>query len=204
MCQKLLKRFQSIVGACLYASSQTRPDIAYPIGMLSRVMSRPTPELLKAAERVLVYLYLHADVGLTYEPDATDPHAASDSDWSIRRSTSGWAIMYNHAAIAWGTKSQPVIALSSTEAEIMAASIAAKDTVAVRNVSTELGFPPDGPSVQATDNKAARDLSYNPEHHERTKHIHRRHLWIRELVEDGTITVPYVRTADNFADTFLH
>ena len=72
----------------------------------------------------------------------------------------------------------------------------------MRNLATEMGFPPTGPSPQATDNKGARDLAYNLEHHERTKHIHRRHLWIRELVEAGTLTVPYVNTADNFADFF--
>jgi len=196
------KRYQQLVGAILYASTQTRPDIAYATGMLSRALHKPTPALLEAAERVLIYLHLHADIGLTYEPDPTDPHAASDSDWALKKSTSGWAIMWHRAAINWGSKGQPVIALSSCEAEIIAASVAAKDTVSVRNLVTELGFPPSGPTSQATDNKAARDLAYNPEHHDRTKHIHRRHLWIRELVEHGAITVPYVRTADNIADFF--
>ena len=110
--------------------------------------------------------------------------------------------MYHRAAISWGSKSQPTIALSSTEAEIMAASTAAKDTIQARNLIAELGYPPSGPTSQATDNKGARDLAYNPEHHDRVKHIHRRHFWIRELVEAGTLTVPYVNTTDNFADFF--
>ena len=54
----------------------------------------------------------------------------------------------------------------------------------------------------SVDNTAARDLAYNPEHHERTKHIDRRHFYVRELVEDGRITVPFVRSADNIADFF--
>ena len=49
---------------------------------------------------------------------------------------------------------------------------------------------PGGPSLLRCDNKAARDLAYNPEHHDRTKHIARRHFFIRELVEDGSLTVP--------------
>ena len=52
------------------------------------------------------------------------------------------------------------------------------------------------------DNQAARDLAYNPEHHKRTKHIDRRHFFVRELVEDKTLEVPFVRTADNIADFF--
>jgi len=52
------------------------------------------------------------------------------------------------------------------------------------------------------DNKARIDLAYNAEHHNRTKHIERRHLFIREMVENFKISVPYVRTADNLADFF--
>ena len=52
------------------------------------------------------------------------------------------------------------------------------------------------------DNKAAIDLAYNPEHHQRTKHIERRHFFIREIVESGRIVVPFVASADNLADFF--
>ena len=45
-------------------------------------------------------------------------------------------------------------------------------------------------------------MAYNPEHHQRVKHIERRHFYLRELVEDLRITVPYVATADNLADFF--
>ena len=52
------------------------------------------------------------------------------------------------------------------------------------------------------DNKAAIDLAYNPEHHSKTKHIERRHFFVREKVEDHEICVPFVKTADNLADFF--
>ena len=68
----------------------------------------------------------------------------------------------------------------------MAASEAAKEAVFLDRVHTELGFrettDPVGLSI---DNKAAIDSSYNPENHSRTKHIERRHYFIRELVERG-------------------
>ena len=50
------------------------------------------------------------------------------------------------------------------------------------------------------DNQGAMDLAYNPEHHQKTKHIDRRHLYVRELVERGLLEVPYVKTAENLAD----
>ena len=117
----------------------------------------------------------------------------SDSDWAKTKSTSGWIVMWQRAAIAWGSKQQPTIALSSCEAEIVASTKAAADTLFFRRFLTELGYPPDGPTPQATDNKAARDVAYNPEHHDRMKHVERKHF---------EITVPFVATDDNLADFF--
>ena len=84
----------------------------------------------------------------------------------------------------------------------MAASKSAQEVIYVRQLLTELGFPPSGPTPQGCDNKAARDTAYNPENHERMKHVERRHLYIRECIERGEIVVPYVRTCDNLADFF--
>ena len=61
---------------------------------------------------------------------------------------------------------------------------------------------PSSPTVLSTDNKAARDLSYNPEHHGRSKHVERRHFFIRDMVEAQEIVVPLVNTKDNDADFF--
>eukprot|EP00965_Chrysotila_dentata_P043789 1455865-Pleurochrysis_carterae.AAC.1 len=52
------------------------------------------------------------------------------------------------------------------------------------------------------DNKSAIDLAYNPEHHQRSKHIDRRHFFVREWVEQHDITVQFVHTMDNLADFF--
>ena len=108
-----------------------------------------------------------------------------------------------HAAISWSSKRQPTIALSSCEAEIMAASEAAKEAVYLDKLFTELGFRTDDEPIHLScDNKAAIDSAYNPENHARTKHIDRRHYFIRELVEDGKIVVPFVPTDENLADFF--
>ncbi len=66
----------------------------------------------------------------------------------------------------------------------MAASEASKEAVYLRRFATELGIEEDRPPSLSVDNQAARDLAFNPEHHERTKHIDRRHFYIRELVEN--------------------
>ena len=68
----------------------------------------------------------------------------------------------------------------------------------------ELGFKPNNDPIKLSlDNKAAIDSSFNPENHARTKHIDRRHYFVRELVsEEGRLAVPLVSTADNYADFF--
>ena len=197
-----IRRFQSIVGALLYASTNTRPDIAYAVGMLCRCMGKPTPALQDAALRVLGYLHRTRHLGLRYEADSTSAYGMTDSDWAVKHSTTGWVFMYNQAAISWSSKKQTSVALSSCEAEIMAASEAAKEGIHLQRFLAELGENASHPLSLSTDNTGARDLAYNPEHHQRVKHIERRHFFIRECVENMQLTVPYVNTADNIADFF--
>ena len=84
----------------------------------------------------------------------------------------------------------------------MAASEAAKEAVNLREFLRELGFGGKKPMQLYCYNQGAIDLAYNPEHHQKTKHIDRRHFYVRELVERGQLEVPYVKTAENLADFF--
>ena len=199
----LLKRYQSLLGGLLYAATNTRPDIAYSVGLLCRAMSKPTNELFDAAIRVLCYLNRHKHLGLCYEASNAPITGMTDSDWAVKHSTSGYVFTLAQAAISWSSKRQPTIALSSCEAEIMAASEAAKEAVFLDRLCSELELKGNHEPIHLfCDNKAAIDSSYNPENHSRTKHIDRRHYFIRELVEDGKIVVPYVSSTDNLADFF--
>ena len=84
----------------------------------------------------------------------------------------------------------------------MAASDARKEAIYLSRFVAELGLRDPSPTQLFLDNKGAIDLAYNPEHHQRTKHIERRHFFIREAVERGQIRVPFVKTDDNIADFF--
>ena len=170
--------------------------------MLSRVLAKPTPALMTSAERVLTYLHRHRSVGLRYSATPSDPDAFSDSDWAVKHSTSGWVIRHQSAAVFFASKKQKSVALSSCHAEIVALSEAAKDCIYFQTFCDEVDPPAQQPLNLYTDNSAARDLAYNPEHHEKTKHIARRHFYIRECVEDHALRVPFVRSHDNLADFF--
>ena len=71
-----------------------------------------------------------------------------------------------------------------------------------RKLVSGLGAGEVGPSSLSTDSQSARDVSYNPQHHDRMKHVQRRHFFVRDMVESFELEVPFVRTADNVADMF--
>ena len=110
--------------------------------------------------------------------------------------------MYKRAAISWGSKKQATVALSSTEAEIVSASEAAKEALAIRSFLESIGFGDDSPTHLSVDNQSAIAVAYNPELHARMKHVERRHFFVRECVENRQLVVPFVRSHDNLADFF--
>ena len=199
----LVKPYQQRVGALMYACTATRPDLAYAIHQHCRCMSRPTPELMSELEHVFSYLADNVNVGIRFTPEDGTLRGTADASWEVRASTSGWIVYWHGAPLCWGSRKQNSIALSSCESEIIALSEAAKDVIYLRKFTRGL-VPslPMEPTVLTTDNKAARDLSYNPEHHGRSKHVARRHFFIRDMVESQEIVVPLVNTHDNDADFF--
>ena len=94
------------------------------------------------------------------------------------------------------------MALSSCEAEIVAASEAAKEGIGLAGLANELGLHDNSPMDIHMDNQSGIHVAYNPEHHGRMKYVDRRHFFVRECVEHHKIRVPFVRTHDNLADFF--
>jgi hypothetical protein len=200
----LTQRYMSIVGALMYCATVTRPDVAYPVGMLCRCMSRATPALYNEARQVLAYLHFHRHIGLRYSGTAssTELVAYSDSDWAVGRSTSGHTVQWMGCTIAWGSVKQSAIAISTCEAEIYAASLTARTVVYHRYLNAEIGYEPAGPTVVYVDNMAAIAIAYNPEMHGKTKHILRKHLHIREYIKEHKIAARHIATKDNISDFF--
>ena len=104
--------------------------------------------------------------------------------------------------VAYLAKGQPTIALSSTEAEIMAACLAALEAVFTRGLLKDVGLPQLAATPLGIDNKGALALAHDYVSNNKTKHIERRHLKIRELVLDAILRVQYVASKDNIADIF--
>ena len=194
-------KYREIIGAILYVATVCRPDIAVAVGLLSRVLEVPTADTMTAAMRVLRYLVSTKELGLRWTVGAdTVLSGMSDSNWAVVKSTSGYVFFLAQAAIAYVSKKQASIAMSSTEAEIMAASLAALEAVFLRGLLSELDCLQESPTVLGVDNQGAIALAKNYVSNSRTKHIERRHLKIRELVEELAVRPEFVPTDGNVAD----
>ena len=195
--------YRSLVGSLLYSAITVRPDISYAVGMLSRALNSPTFRLLDEAKRVLQYLISTKHMGIHYERNMPIRlYGMTDSDWTTRRSTTGFAFFLGGAVISYLSKKQPTIAMSSTEAEIMAASQGALEAIYLRMLLADIGQIIDLPTDLYVDNKGVIDISQDYLVNERTKHIERRHFKIRELVLDAILRIQYIASADNIADIF--
>jgi hypothetical protein len=194
-------KYRAIIGAILYLAQVSRPDVAVAVGYLSRVLESPTEACLAAAMRVLHYLVGTKALGLRWTIGGSETLTGmSDSDWAVVKSTSGYTFFLAQAAIAFIAKKQASIAMSSTESEIMAASLAALEVVFLRGILEEMSCAQEGPTVIGMDNQGAIALAKNYISNSRTKHIERRHLKIRELVERLLVRPEFVPTDANVAD----
>ncbi|CAJ2639943.1 unnamed protein product [Trifolium pratense] len=125
--------YKSLIGSLRYLTA-TRPDIVYGVGLLSRYMEEPRVSHLQGAKRILRYIKGTLTEGIFYGSNSDVKLVGyTDSDWAgdleTRKSTSGYAFHLGTGAISWSSKKQPVVALSTAEAEYIAATSCATQTV---------------------------------------------------------------------------
>jgi len=202
-----VRSYQSAIGALMYPMLGTRPDLAYTVAALGRHSATPGVDHQRALDRALRYLRATSDWQLIFQrgaPGGTTLHGFVDADWASdvndRKSTSGFVFMLGGAAISWSSKKQTSVALSSTEAEYIAAAHATKEVVWLRRLLTELGLDLHSSTILHVDNQSAIAIARNPEFHDRTKHIEVRHHFLRHKVEDKEIHLEYTPTEDQVAD----
>ena len=194
--------YLSAIGGLMYLALTTRPDISNAVGILSRFSANPGPMHWKAVKHLFRYLQGTKDLKLVYGPDASGELFNSYTDaghGDVKenvRSTSGYVIKVGTAAVSWSSKVQPFVALSTAEAEFIAAVEAGKEIFWMRNILKEFGYNITGPSTLYCDNQSAIQVAKNPEHHGRMKHLDLRFFWLRDTVESGAISISYIPTAE--------
>ncbi|KAL5555231.1 hypothetical protein UlMin_037467 [Ulmus minor] len=198
--------YASAVGSLMYAMVCTRPDLAYSASLVSRFMSNPGGGHWEAVKWILRYVKGASDVGLLYKQcegsgaklmGYVDVDYAGDLD--KRRSLTGYVFTLFGCTVSWKAQLQPVVALSTTEAEYIAATEGVKEAMWLKGLVGELGCMHDKVEVFC-DNQSSIHLMKNQMFHERTKHIDIKLHFIRDVVSQGTVSVEKIHTDENPSD----
>lgn len=199
--------YRSAVGSLMYLMVATRPDLAAAVGVVSRFMESPGVAHWQAVKRIFRYLRGTTDMALELggcDDGGVVLQGFCDSDWGgdpdSRRSTTGYIFSLGTGSISWSSKRQATVALSSTEAEYVAASFATREVLWLRTLLEEIGCKQERPTLVRSDNQGAIALVRNPVHHQRTKHIAIQHHFVREQFENAVVDFKYVATAQQAAD----
>ena len=141
---------QQLDHLCMLQLEQGR---TYPIlSSLSQFTNNPSPEHWTAVKRVFWYLNRTQDLGIIYRKDTQiNPEGYTDADWGSnpvdRKSISGYTFLIGNGPITWTSKKQRTVALSSMEAEYMAASLATREAIWLQILLKELGFNLENPTT---------------------------------------------------------
>lgn len=221
----ITSEYQSLIGSIGYAANMTRADIAYATHKLCQFTHNPSEEHLSHAKRVLAYLNIYPDLAIclggveegvlglqlhhkgVYGPPGLQLHGAADAAFADnadnRSSTFGYAFKAAGGLISYKSSRQGLVATSSTEAEYVAMTHAAKEAIWLKRLLQELQYDYTDlhPLRLEGDNKPAIALT-RPErfNNTRTKHIEVYWHYIREEVTHGNIQLLYVSTNDMIAD----
>lgn len=197
--------YQEAVGSLLYLTQSTRPDIAFAVNNVSRFNQDHGHAQWTAVKRIFRYLRGTTNAKLCYTKSDDGVMAYTDADWASeidgRRSCSGYVVKFSNASICWSSKRQPIVALSSTEAEYIALSSATCELIWLQQLANELNTNVAKQIKILCDNQSTMKLAASDAYRPRTKHIDIRYHHIRELINTGVIKIDFVPTAENAADS---
>ena len=171
-------------------------------------MEKPTQEHYNGVKRILRYVKGTEEYGLFYKKGDLRGELIgySDNDFARdcndRKSTSGHILFFGGMAVSWSSQKQSIVALSSCEAEYIAATSATCQAIWMNRLIGELMSNEMTKVKLLVDNQSAITLSKNPVHHNRTKHIDTRYHFVRQCVEDKKIEIAFIWTEDQLADIF--
>jgi hypothetical protein len=199
-----VKLYRGMIGSLLYLNA-SRPDIIFSVCLCTRFQSCPKESHLIAVKRIFRYLLGTIDLGLWYpKSNSFDLISYTDVDFAgcktDRKSTSGTCHFLGHSLVSWFSKKQNSVALSTAEAEYVAAGSCCAQSLYIKQQLEDFKILFDHIPIRC-DNTSAINLSKNPIQHSRTKHIEIRYHFIRDHVQKkGDIELEFVSTDSQWAD----
>jgi hypothetical protein len=202
--------YRQAVGALLYATQCTRPDISFPVSKMSQFMNCYSVAHWQGVEQIIRYLKTTKKRCITYKRHRNSKLrnilvGYSDADWAsdveTRKSHGGYVFYLNGAPISWASNKQATVALSSVESEYIALCLAVQELVYLRQLLEDLGYPQTEPTTIFEDNQGTIQLANNDGmYSKRTKHIDVRYHYIREVIKKGWLILKYISTKHQLAD----
>lgn len=192
----------------------SRPEMQNAVRDLARQGSAPTMAHIKAMHRAMEYTQATPNRGWYLKPrrqwDGKDKNfefeieGISDSDLGkcpvTRRSVSGYSTFLEGAPITVKSTMQRTVALSVTEAETVAAVQCTQDMLYIKRVLEGMDLKVKLPMVLKVDNSGAVDLANNWSAGGRTRHMETRMFFLRELKEQGILTIEWLKGSENPVD----
>src|SRR3984885_12829257 len=196
--------YRSMIGSLLYLTG-TRPEIMHAVGIVGRFQANPKEMHLQAVKRIFKYLQGTQNYGLWYPRD-TDLtlHAYTDADWAgsvdDRKSTSGGAFFMGSRLDSWFSKKQSSVALSTAEAEYVAASSCCTQLLWMMQTLQDFQITCTPPISILCDKTSAISISKNPVMHSKTKHIPIKYHFLREQVLEQKVKLEHVTSKEKVVD----
>jgi len=194
--------YRGAIGSLLYIAIHTRPDILFTVTKAARYSTEPNLENWHNVLKILKYLKYTINYSMKFTNNF-DIKAYVDADYAgdeeSRRSTSGYIITIGNSPICWSSKLQHCVATSTAEAEYYSLSECGKQVLWLKNILSEIGINT-GTIKIYIDNKAAIFSSENNVINNKLKHIDIRYHFIRELINNKTIKLEYIKSSENLAD----
>ena len=202
-----IKLYQKKVGSVIYVAIITRPDVAFIAAKLSEFMQNPSPAHMQAIDQVILYLYRTRFLAICYKKkDFEDAvQAASDAFFANnpnQQSSRGFLFMLFGGLINWSAKKQKTMTISTTKAELLALSKAAKQLLWWLRFFKAIEFNPEqGPITIECDNRqTVQAMVKNEAIQTRLRHIDIHNHQLYKKVQNKEINVRQVDTNSMLAN----
>jgi len=195
--------YREAIGSLMYLAVSTHPDLSFAIMTLSQFLNNPGVSHWEGVKHIMHYVGGALEHTLTYGIDRHSIIGYTDADGASQphcHTISGYAFLLDGGVFSWSSKKQGLVTVSTTEAEYVATTHAAKEAFWLQKLTSQL-FPHDHELITLfSDNKAAKSLATNKNYHAQTKCIDIQYHFIQEAIDNGTLKLEYCPSGIMAAD----
>jgi hypothetical protein len=194
--------FHSVLGSLMYLACGTRPDISYTVNLLARFSQNPLDEHWTALDHLIGYIRKNPRKGITFTPGDASVKLYVDAGWGgeHERLTTGFLLQHYVNPIAWGSKWQDVVAMSTCAAENVALSIATQHLANLKIVLDDIN--PIKSYEILCDNQAAVLVATDNASRKKTRYLQRAFYFVNDFVRRNKVKLYWISNSNQLADIF--